>query len=621
MSPTNERPAGGRDDATADAPLSARERALAERLESAERKLRGIEAISRALVSQHDLRQIVAIIMEHTSALLQAERTTLYVVEDDGSRLWSVVAMGGETLRIELDMGQGLAGWTAAEGRPINIKDAYQDRRFDRSFDEHLGYRTRSVLCWPVKNASGHVVGVIQVLNRREGYFTPEDEELLAAIASQAAITIQNSNLYLATVGQNIELMEATSRLKRSTQELEVLFAIERAAAVATTREEALSSVLRETLDSFPYELITVALRRGPEDDTFVYHTVVGAEAERLAAPARDAPPTAIRAALERREAVVYTAGEAPPELAADLQARHPDWALRTVVTLPILHQDHALGALQLINPVGGGSDRREEPARELRLLGIIARRLGLSLWLARAQEEEKKAERLAAIGQMLSSVVHDLKTPLTIINGYAQLMARADDADQRAHFKALVERQIAQVKTMTTELLAFARGESKVLLRKVHLHTFLSEVRELLLTEFEGSGVTLDLDLQVQGAVRMDEGKMKRVVFNLARNAREAMPGGGVFRVSVEQTEDEVVFSFADTGPGLPEAMRGRLFESFATHGKEHGTGLGLAIVKKIVDEHGGSITWESSPGQGTVFHLHIPSESAGAPPRERAA
>ncbi len=610
MSRPSEPPTARGGEAPESAPLSPRERELAERLESAERKLRGIEAISRALVSQHDLRDIVAIIMEHTSALLQAERTTLYIVDDDRERLWSLVAMGGETVRIELEMGRGLAGWTAAEGRPINIKDAYQDRRFDPSFDERLDFHTRSVLCWPVKNASGHVVGVIQVLNRRDGYFSPEDEELLAAIASQAAITIQNSNLYLAAVGKNIELMEATSRLERRTQELEVLFAIERAAAVSTTRDEALSSVLRETLSSFPHEAIAVALRRGPEEDGLVYHTVVGPQAERLADRTRDAPAAAMNRALKQREPVVYKAGASPAELVADLQARHPDWPLRVVTTLPILHQEHALGALQLINPMRDASERRAEEARELKLLGIIARRLGLSLWLARAQEEEQKAERLAAIGQMLSSVVHDLKTPLTIINGYAQLMARADDPDRRAHFKHLVERQIAQVKTMTAELLAFARGESKVLLRKVHLHTFLSEVRELLLTEFEGSGVTLDLDLQVQGAVRMDEGKMKRVVFNLARNAREAMPDGGVFRVSVEQTQDEVVFSFADTGPGLPEAMRGRLFESFATHGKENGTGLGLAIVKKIVDEHGGTITWESSPGRGTAFHVHLPAE-----------
>jgi signal transduction histidine kinase len=596
--------------------VSSREEDLQGRLRVVELKLRGIEAISRALVSEHNLERILEAVMERTTGLLSADRATLYMVGDDEERLWSKVTQGEDVQTIELAMGQGIAGWVAKYGRAVNVKDAYKDPRFDRRFDEEFGYRTKSVLACPLRNSRQHVIGVIQVLNKAEGYFTPADEDLLGAIASQAAISIQNSKLYLDIVGKNIDLLETQMRLRERTAELELLFGIERAAATATTRDGALEGVLDATLVEFPCEVGAVVLLDRYRD-LFRYEFVRGPERERLRCLSVGVGGTVAGEVLRSGQSV-SVAGRHRAAEELPIADAGGGWQVRTLACVPIINKGQRLGVLQLINRTDDPRGFRE---RELRLLEMIAGRMALSLIISQVQEEEQKEERLATIGQMLSGVVHDLKTPLTIINGYAQLAARdvnraLGEDPQWAPlrqgvdgYKGLIQQQIAQIKAMTGELLAFARGESQVLLRKVHLSQFLKDLAVVLEEEFSGSGVALVIEPLYAGAARFDENKLRRAIFNLARNAREAMGGEGEFRIRVEREGDEVVLTFADTGPGIPDEMEGRLFESFATYGKENGTGLGLAIVKAIVDEHHGTIEVTSRRGEGTTFTLRLPA------------
>jgi signal transduction histidine kinase len=112
----------------------------------------------------------------------------------------------------------------------------------------------------------------------------------------------------------------------------------------------------------------------------------------------------------------------------------------------------------------------------------------------------------------------------------------------------------------------------------------------------------------EYDGTARFDENKLKRVIFNLARNACQAMGAGGTFTWRVRREDAQLVFECSDTGPGIPKEMEGRLFESFATHGKSDGTGLGLAMAKKIVDAHCGTISCSSVLGQGASFKIALP-------------
>jgi signal transduction histidine kinase len=208
----------------------------------------------------------------------------------------------------------------------------------------------------------------------------------------------------------------------------------------------------------------------------------------------------------------------------------------------------------------------------------------------------------------MLSGVVHDFKTPMTIISGYVQLMVSSGDTGERNEFAELVLKQFDNISLMTKDLLQFARGEVEVLLRKVYLQPFLEEMEEVLNHIFEGSNVAWSVEAKWKGTVRMDPGRMQRVVTNIARNAKDAMAGGGKFTLSVQQQGESVLFVFTDSGPGIPEELEGRLFTEFATHGKADGTGLGLAVVKRIVREHHGGITYETRKGRGTTFTVRLP-------------
>lgn len=569
-------------------------------------KLKGIEDISRTLVSEHNIERILEVVMERTTELLDAERSTLFVVDEQSKTLWSRATQGGDIEVLEIAMGTGLAGWVAEHGRTVNVKDAYKDARFDRSADGRSGYRTRSVVCAPLRDSQQKLLGVIEVLNKHNGYFTPADEDLLGAIASQAAISIQNATLYVDIVGKNIDLLETSMRLEARTAEIELLFRIERAAATSTTLASALKALVDETLAEFPCGAAAVWLVDEALD------RVVPTHAAACETAMLDGTEDSLGQEVASRVLATGECLRLPPRTEADaaLAAHLADegrWQVDHLVAVPIVHKDRRLGCLILVNRSVG---HRGFDDQDVRILGLITARIGLTVAIAHAQDEEHKAERLAAIGQMLSSVMHDMKTPLTIIGGYAKLMSRTADVDKRDEHREHIRRQIALLKDMTVELLAFARGETEVLLRKVFVRDFLEDVRSQLAEEFRDSGVALVVETPFGGAVRMDETKMRRVIYNLARNGREAMADtGGTFSMRVEGDDTHVVFRFTDTGPGLPDAIRGRLFEPFATWGKKHGTGLGLAIVKKIIDEHGGTIAAESVAGRGTTFTITIPT------------
>ncbi|MCA9616908.1 MAG: sensor histidine kinase, partial [Myxococcales bacterium] len=151
---------------------------------------------------------------------------------------------------------------------------------------------------------------------------------------------------------------------------------------------------------------------------------------------------------------------------------------------------------------------------------------------------------------------------------------------------------------------------DRKLWVRKVYLHDFFEKLAEQLRRAL-GDRVDVELELRDRGVAHFDAPKIQRAVHNLARNAAEAIAATGrrgTVRITVDKDDDgSLLLGCIDDGPGVPEAIKTRLFESFATHGKEGGTGLGLAIVRQIVEDHGGRIEVSSEPGQ-TVFALSIP-------------
>lgn len=598
---------------------------LEERLRAQDVRLTGIQEISRSLGSTLNLDRVLEVVLAKITELLNADRSSLFLLDEATGELWAKVAQGGngddpgELRELRLKVGDGLAGWVAKTGRTLNIKDAYKDPRFRPDIDQRTGYRTTSMLCQPMRNYRRQTIGVVQVLNKRAGYFTVEDEDLLAALCSQAAVTIENSKLYLAAVARNMELRDTQDRLNRKMQELDVLFRIEETVSSVLDLDAALEGVLDRVLEAVPAESGGILIKER-KANTYVFRACgATAGAQRL----RLEPGQGVAGWCASTGVNVLANDGVSGTATAWITGAAGDTPVRSGICVPISTGDEILGAIQLVNRRGrvAGEDTFEQD--DVKLLTLIAGQVAKAVQNQRARDELLNQNRLAAIGQMLSGVIHDFKTPMTIVSGYAQLMAHEDDPKERQTYYDSILKQFALLGHMTREILAFARGERNLLVRKVFLHRWVSEVSESLSAELAGKGIDLVVDERYRGDARFDDMKMKRVVFNLARNAREAMPSGGRFVFSVDRDGSDVVFRFADTGTGIPAEVQDRLFETFVTSGKESGTGLGLAIVKKIVDEHGGSIDYETVPGQGTTFTVRLPidPDDRRALPQEASA
>ncbi len=154
-----------------------------------------IEA-AKTLNSTLHLDKLLDIILETALRVVNGDRGTVYLLDEKNHKLWSRVLKGEEHVSIELPMGKGIAGHVAATGDTLNITDAYLDPRFNPDVDKVTGYRTKTILCMPMKNKDGKIIGVFQLLNKRRGIFTNEDEAIIAALSIHAAIAIENARLY-----------------------------------------------------------------------------------------------------------------------------------------------------------------------------------------------------------------------------------------------------------------------------------------------------------------------------------------------------------------------------------------------------------------------------------------
>ena len=143
-----------------------------------------------------ELDKLLAKVMGEATRMLKADRSTLFLSDEKSNELFSRIAMGEGVNEIRLPNHLGIAGAVFTSGQTINIPHAYADLRFNPSFDKQTGYFTRSILCVPVANKSGKVIGVTQILNKRGGPFTPEDEQRLKAFTAQVAIALENAKLF-----------------------------------------------------------------------------------------------------------------------------------------------------------------------------------------------------------------------------------------------------------------------------------------------------------------------------------------------------------------------------------------------------------------------------------------
>ncbi|HLA68850.1 MAG TPA: ATP-binding protein [Bacteroidota bacterium] len=386
--------------------------------ESFERLQKLIEA-SKNINSTLDLDRLLGLILDAAVKSIDSDRGTLYLVDDIKRELWSKVLQGENMVEIRLPVGKGLSGYVAETGEVINIPDAYNDPRFNPDVDKRTGYRTNNMLCMPMKNKDGKIIGVFQLLNKKGGVFGKEDEQFIDALSSHASVAIEN----------------------------------------------------------------------------------------------------------------------------------------------------------------------------------------------ARLAQEMVKSERLSAVGRMASTIIHDIKNPMGTLRVYAQVMKKKSGNEEAAKLADEMIHQVDRFVSMTQEILDFTKGVSSLNIIELDFAEVMENVLAFIEKDLVKNNVQLVRETAFKGKVKMDEDKVVRVFYNIASNARDAMPQGGKLTVKTEPSDGFVKIEFIDSGTGMPEEVKKRLFEPFMTYGKKHGTGLGMAIVKKVIDDHKGKIEIDSVMGKGTTIRIYFPA------------
>ena len=224
-------------------------------------------------------------------------------------------------------------------------------------------------------------------------------------------------------------------------------------------------------------------------------------------------------------------------------------------------------------------------------------------------EETSRRQDRLAAIGRMAASIAHEIRNPLAAMRGSIQMLrSEVDNDSSQAELMEIILRESDRLNQIITDFLSYARPRSLVQAR-VDVGDLLHQTFSLLRhsPELNSNQVVEEEVPDERIFANADEGQLKQVFWNLARNALQAMPQGGTLRATLDKnSNDRLRIAFSDSGRGMTPDQVERLFEPFSS--TTGGTGLGLSIVYQIIREHGGTINVRSREGQGTTITVELP-------------
>ena len=243
---------------------------------------------------------------------------------------------------------------------------------------------------------------------------------------------------------------------------------------------------------------------------------------------------------------------------------------------------------------------------------------------LQHTQRELIEAERLATIGQMASSISHDLRHHLAAIMANAEFLSDERNANSRHELYEDLRAGVTEMTDLIDSLLEFARPRESLRLTWTSLGDIITRSIQTVRAYPEFSAIDISLTgPPVEGW--FDPSKLSRVFQNLIINSCEAVDKqSGKVAVAIRHSRETLEVRVSDTGRGIPEGMRNRVFDPFVSYGKENGTGLGLTVVQKIVQDHGGEVNVEQTSSSGTVIRVQLPllsSPHPGAVPEKPTA
>jgi len=277
---------------------------------------------------------------------------------------------------------------------------------------------------------------------------------------------------------------------------------------------------------------------------------------------------------------------------------------------IPLLAQKEVLGEIVLDNAI----TRQPIQSRDIELASICGLMAGNYVYTSKLQKRVVDMKRVAAIGEMAMFVTHQLRNPLVMIGGFAdQLLDPKTTKKKRKRNLLIIRNEIRRLERILLRLARFLRIDIKQMI-PVNIQEMFKLVVNALKPRADRAKVTITTEVENGlSTILCDPIHMGEALRNVTDNALDALPDGGEIQLSAyREGEGWAVISVRDTGKGIPEAIKDRIFETLVST-KEQGMGLGLAYVKKVVDACGGRIEVESKEGKGTTFKLHLKAGERG--------
>jgi len=317
---------------------------------------------------------------------------------------------------------------------------------------------------------------------------------------------------------------------------------------------------------------------------------------------------TALRQAMERREAILCRDAMSDRRYAAAQSVIH--LGIRSMMIAPLVFQDRTLGAIYVDTRSAAG--RFSQP--DLELLSVAAAQVAACVANAQLHEQVVKTERLAAVGQTVAGLSHCVKNILQGIKGGAFIVDKAlekGDAEGVRRGWEMVKRNNAFMEDLVFDLLTYSKQRTPEY-RPTDLNALCGEIAELATARARRKGVTLTFQPDAAlPSVEADPNGLRRCVLNLAMNAVDACEKNhGTVTLFTESPGPDglAAIGVRDTGCGMSDEVKAKLFTVFFSTKRSKGTGLGLPVTKKIVEEHGGRIEVTAREGEGSTFLIRLP-------------
>ncbi len=275
----------------------------------------------------------------------------------------------------------------------------------------------------------------------------------------------------------------------------------------------------------------------------------------------------------------------------------------RSLLAVPMTTKGEVTGVLEVVNKRGDATFSEED----LETLGVLADQAAVAIENAVLFQQS----------DLVAEIVHEMRTPLTSIVGYAEMIEREDvPAETRQSFAQTIQREAQRLNQLTCDFLDLARlesGRAFVAQEKIYLEHVIRESVNLLRPQAEKKDIAIQVELPEDLPPVIGDGqRIHQALINLIGNAVKYCRPGDRVTVTAAVDEDEITLGVVDTGPGIPVKIQDRLFDKFyraaQTEDAVEGTGLGLAITREVVESHGGRIWVESDEGQGAAFYLTLP-------------